>query len=138
MMSREEIDRIFDEIRSDGEPTELMEKRLRLLKDELDEREGELRRWREVKEERREDRREDRREESDEVRDEGRRNNFDDELDRAFDAVEEWKGKYYEMRERYAKRFFTTPEEVKIEQEEDVKRDGTKQTFEELFERREG
>lgn len=123
MLSREEFDRLLDEMRADSEPTELMEKRLKLLKDEFDEREGELERWRKEREE---------------VKGEGERNRFDDDLDRAFDAVEEWKGKYYEMREKYAKRFFTTPEEVKYEQEEDVKRDGTKQTFEELFERREG
>lgn len=58
---------------------------------------------------------------------------------------EDWKTKYNQLdadwRKRYRDRFFgggTTPEEVVEEQEENVKEDGEKRTYEELFEEREG
>lgn len=50
----------------------------------------------------------------------------------------EFEEKYNELKKRYIDRFFTDPEEVKEETEKDVKRDGTVQTFDELFEKREG
>ena len=47
--------------------------------------------------------------------------------------------KYFrEWRKRYRERFFGTREEVKEEQEEDVKDDGKTRSFETLFEEREG
>lgn len=51
--------------------------------------------------------------------------------------VEDYKSKYEELKEKYKKRFFGKVDEIKEEQEEDIKRDGTKQTFEELFKERE-
>ena len=58
---------------------------------------------------------------------------------------EEWKQKYEDLdkswREKYKARFFsseTTPEEVKEEQEKNVKDDGEVRDYEELFEEREG
>ena len=56
---------------------------------------------------------------------------------------DEWEKKYNELdakwREKYKSRFFnTSPDEVKKEQEDDVKRDETAQTYEDLFEEREG
>lgn len=55
---------------------------------------------------------------------------------------EDWKGKYEtldsEWRKRYRERFFGAREEVKEEQEEDVKDDGKTRSFDTLFEEREG
>lgn len=58
---------------------------------------------------------------------------------------DDWKSKYDELdaswRKRYRERFFTgrTPEEVKEEQEQDVKDDPNEDvTFDDLFEEREG
>lgn len=48
------------------------------------------------------------------------------------------RAEYENLRSKYIERFFSSPEEVKEEQTEDVKRDGEKQTFEQLFERKEG
>lgn len=53
-------------------------------------------------------------------------------------AAESWKAKYDDLRGKYIDRFFTSPEEVKRDTEEDVKEDGEIKTFEELFEDREG
>lgn len=65
-----------------------------------------------------------------------------DELMRRSEGQEDWKTKYEEndreWREKYRERFFSTPEEAKKEQEENIKEDGEKRTFEELFEEREG
>lgn len=49
-----------------------------------------------------------------------------------------WKTKYDELRGRYIERFFTTPEQVKEDTEEDVKEDGEVKSFDELFDEREG
>ena len=55
---------------------------------------------------------------------------------------EDWKSKYEsldgEWRKRYRDRFFSSREEAKEEQEEDIKDDGKKRSFETLFEEREG
>lgn len=48
---------------------------------------------------------------------------------------------YVTLMNKYKERFWdggTTKDEVKKDQEEDVKRDGTEQTYEELFDKREG
>lgn len=66
--------------------------------------------------------------------------------------VEEWKTKYNELdkswREKYKARFFdnqntnssnkTTSDDIKDDQTEDVKDDGEKVTYDDLFEEREG
>ena len=65
-----------------------------------------------------------------------------DELVRRSEGQEDWKTKYEEndaaWRKKYTERFFSTPEEVKKEQKEQVKEDGEKRTFDELFTEREG
>lgn len=59
-------------------------------------------------------------------------------------SEEDWKSKYETLRKQYIDRFFggdqafAKAEEIYREQEEDVKRDGTVQSFAELFERAEG
>ena len=58
---------------------------------------------------------------------------------------EQWEQKYKDLdeswRKRYKERFFsteTTPDDVVKEQKEDVKEDGEKITFDDLFKEREG
>lgn len=58
---------------------------------------------------------------------------------------EDWEKKYHQLDEdwkkRYKERFFnaeTTPDEVIEEQKKDVKDDGEPESFEDLFEEREG
>lgn len=57
-------------------------------------------------------------------------------------SSEEWEEKYKkldeEWRKKYKERFFTTPGEVKEEQEEDAEKDGEEISFDNLFEEREG
>lgn len=65
-----------------------------------------------------------------------------DELVRRSEGQEDWKTRYEEndaaWRKKYTERFFSTPEEAKRQQEEQVKEDGEKRTFDELFTEREG
>lgn len=49
-----------------------------------------------------------------------------------------WKAKYDDLRGRYIERFFTSPEQIKEDTEEDVKEDGEVKSFDELFDEREG
>lgn len=67
---------------------------------------------------------------------------YDDLERRAAGDGEDWKGKYEaldgEWRKRYRERFFGSREEVKEEQEEDVKDDGKTKSFDTLFGEREG
>lgn len=58
----------------------------------------------------------------------------DDAISRAETAEKGWE----ESRNKYADAFLTSPARVKREQSSDVKRDRLPQTFEELFQRREG
>ena len=50
----------------------------------------------------------------------------------------QWKTKYDALRGRYIERFFTTPEQIKEDTEDDVKKDGEVKSFDELFDDREG
>ena len=51
-----------------------------------------------------------------------------------------WSQKYENMRRRYRERFFSSPEEAKDDQLEDIDKDGdsTVMTFDALFDKREG
>lgn len=49
-----------------------------------------------------------------------------------------WKAKYDDLRGRYIERFFTSPEQIKEDTEDDVKKDGEVKSFDELFDDREG
>lgn len=122
MLSREEVYDLMRKIADTGGLTEDMEKDLERLKAEFDERDGELRRYRErydgekaSPDERREDERVERSE------------------------YEKLKADYDGLRTRYLDRFWgKVKDDVMEETEEDVKRDGTVQTYDELFERKEG
>lgn len=76
---------------------------------------------------------------------------FIEDMTDTFDALsspnntDEWEKKYNELdtqwREKYKARFMsseTDPQSVIDEQEEDIKDDGTKTTFDDLFKEREG
>ena len=61
-----------------------------------------------------------------------------DSYDEQQGMANQWKSKYDDLRGRYLERFFTAPEQVKEDTEEDVKEDGEVKTFDELFDEREG
>lgn len=65
-----------------------------------------------------------------------------DDLLRRSEGQEDWKTRYEEndeaWRKKYRERFFSSPEEVIEEQKKNVKEDGEKRTYEDLFEEREG
>lgn len=129
--------KILTRIMESGGVTEDMEKDIQRLKDDFDEREGILRKYGEVYD-------------------------VEDDVDE-YDLIdvytpdEEWKlereglekerddykGKYEDMKRRYAERFVTgepstTGRTVIDNQEKDIKRDGEYQTFDELLTRVEG
>lgn len=61
-----------------------------------------------------------------------------DSYDEQQGMANQWKSKYDDLRGRYIERFFTSPEQVKEDTEEDVKEDGEVKSFDELFDEREG
>lgn len=136
ILSRRGMDKILRRIMETGGLTDDMEKDIQRLKDDFDEREGILKRYGEVYD--------------GEDRDEYDYSDRDSEsvyTPREEDKIEEdWRGRYEEMKRRYIDRFFggrdpkDTEEykEIMKETEEDVRRDGEKQTFDELLERTEG
>lgn len=136
ILSRRGMDKILRRIMETGGLTDDMEKDIQRLKDDFDEREGILKRYGEVYD--------------GEDRDEYEYSGRDSEsvyTPREEDKIEEdWRGRYEEMKRRYIDRFFggrdlkDTEEykEIMKETEEDVRRDGEKQTFDELLERTEG
>ena len=121
LMSRRGMYDLLRKIMETGGLTESMSDDFQRLKDDFDEREGMLRRYGEV---------------------------YDGEDQEYYDYtprdVEDWESRYNELRDEYQRRFWGTDEvrekveEIKEETEEDVKRDGTNQTFDELLERVEG
>lgn len=144
LLSKEEHEGLLRRIAETGGATPEMLEDIQKLRDEYDERMGELRRYGERRdkdrpegseEEERKLDREDRRDEREDRRDD--RDDVESRGEREVDPTD-WRGKYEEIRKKYIDRFFTSPEEVKEDQEEDVKRDGEKVTFEELFKEREG
>lgn len=136
ILSRPGMDKILRRIMETGGLTDDMEKDIQRLKDDFDEREGILKRYGEVYDG----------EDRDEYEYSGR--DFESVYTpREEDKIEEdWRGRYEEMKRRYIDRFFggrdpkDTEEykEIMEETEEDVRRDGEKQTFDELLERTEG
>ena len=141
LLTKTGMDKILRRIMESDGLTEDMEKDVQKLRDEFDEREGVLRKYGKVYDG--EDMDEYDWEESREIR-----NDNDDDVE-VFTPCEEekieyWKGRYEEMRKKYIDRFFGGDdirrdfEETMDETEDDVRRDGEPQTFEELLERTEG
>ena len=67
---------------------------------------------------------------------------FDERVEKAAEAFDvdgvSYKEKYDNVQRRYRERFFTSSEEVKEDQYEDIKKDSSKLTFDSLFSNREG
>lgn len=60
------------------------------------------------------------------------------ERDEAIADRDRYRGEVDDWKKRYADRFFTTPDQAIHDQVQDIKRDGTVQSFDQLWERREG
>lgn len=135
ILTKTGMDKILRRIMETGGLTEDMEKDIDRLRSDFDEREGILRGYGETYDG------EDRDEYEWRGRDEERREDSDRD-DR--EDYEDWRGRYEEMRQRYLDRFFGGRDEgekyreIMRETEEDVRRDGEPQTFDELLERTEG
>lgn len=114
-----------------GGMTEDMEKDVERLKDDFDEREGILKRYGETYDG----------EDQDEYEYSGR---DDINIYTPREEEKDWKKEYDDLKARYMDRFFGTSEvkedfnDTIEETEEDVKRDGEVQSFDELLERTEG
>lgn len=134
ILTRTGMDKILRRIMESGGMTEDMERDVTRLRDDFDEREGMLRRYGEVYD--------------GEDRDEYEYSGRDDinvytprEEDKDY---EDWRSRYEEMKQRYLDRFFggrNVEEEYREtmeDTEEDVRRDGEPQTFDELLNRVEG
>lgn len=135
-LSKEEHDGILKKIMHSGGFTVDMEKELQALRDDYDEREG-------MKEA--EDSNSSTSDEPSEDSSEEASETGGEEVETEGEEVIDWKSKYdevntsyAELKARYEERFFSNGNKVKEETKEDVKRDGTKQTFEDLWEKREG
>lgn len=126
-MTKEEHDALLRRIAETGGATPEMLDDIQKLRDEYDEREGMLRRYGERYDGENRERKE--REESP-----------PEEREKDLDGVDrediDWRGKYEEIRKKYVERFFSSPEQAKEEQNEDVTKDGETMTYEELFKER--
>lgn len=125
LLTKTGVNKILRRIMETGGLTDAMENDIKRLKDDFDEREGILKAYGETYDG----------EDKDEY-------DFKGKEQSQISTDEDYKGKYEEMKQKYLDRFFggvgNEVEEIKEETKEDVKRDGTEQTFEDLFEKREG
>lgn len=130
ILTKTGMDKILRRIMETGGLTEDMERDIDRLRSDFDEREGMLRRYGETYD--------------GEDMDEYEWRERDDESREEAKDYEDWRGRYEEMRQRYLDRFFGGRDEgeecreIMSETEEDVRRDGEPQTFDELLERTEG
>lgn len=134
ILTRSGMTKILRSIMESGGMTEDMERSVRRLQDDFDEREGILKKYGETYDG----------EDRDEYEFSGR------DTDEIYTPREEekladdWRAKYEEMKSRYLDRFFGTDEieedfdRTMRETRDDVKRDGEPQTFNELLDRVEG
>lgn len=128
LLTKRGIDKILDRIWETGGMTPDMEEDIKRLRDEYDERKGILDKYGEEYDG----------EEDEYEFKERERTVYDD------TEVEMWRDRYEEMKRRYKERFFGTDKmeddykDIIDGTEDDVKRDGRPQTFDELLERVEG
>lgn len=131
ILTRSGMEKILRRIMESGGMSEDMEQDIERLKDDFDEREGILKRYGETYD--------------GEDRDEYDYSERDDiNIYTPKEEEKDWKQEYDNLKERYMNRFFGTSD-IKEEfddtmegTKEDVKRDGTVQSFDELLERVEG
>lgn len=137
----EEYQDLLKEIANSGGDTPKMLELLQKLRDDYDEREGELRRYKETKDK---ETPEGEKEEREKIREESREDDKEDrgERLRAYEGKRDMVSRedYEELRRKYIERFFSTPEQAKKSQEEDVRKDSKSDSmsFDELFKKREG
>lgn len=161
--TKKEHEDLLREIALSGGDTPKMLELMQKLRDDFDDREGELKRYRETA-----DRKppEGEQREEKEVREESREDNKEDggERRQAYDALDEdtkerrmegvdresrsrgvdrdtvSRADYEDLKRKYIERFFSTPEEAIKENKEDVKKDDRVKdlSFEDLFKDREG
>jgi hypothetical protein len=131
ILTRSGMEKILRRIMESGGMTEDMERDVERLKDDFDEREGILKRYGETYD--------------GEDRDEYDYSERDDiNIYTPKEEEKDWKQEYDNLKERYMNRFFGTSDvkdefdDTMEETKEDVKRDGTIQSFDELLERTEG
>ena len=143
ILTKTGMDKILRRIMETGGITEDMEKDVDRIRSDFDEREGMLRRYGETYNG--EDMDEYEWKERDESQEDSDRDDKDIYTPREeAKDYEDWRGRYEEMRQRYLDRFFggrdegEEYQEIMSETEEDVRRDGEPQTFDELLERTEG
>ena len=128
LLTKTGINKILRRIMESGEMTEEMENDISRIQSDFDERTGYLSGFGEVQEG----------EDIDEY------NYTVTETAPPENDSEVWKTKYNDMRKKYMDRFFGNTQiedetnKIVLEQEEDIKRDGEPQTFDELLERVEG
>lgn len=131
ILTRSGMEKILRRIMESGGMTEDMERDVERLKDDFDEREGILKRYGETYD--------------GEDQDEYEYSERDDvNIYTPREEEKDWKKEYDDLKARYMDRFFGTSEVKEDfngtieETEEDVKRDGEVQSFDELLERTEG
>lgn len=131
ILTRSGMEKILRRIMESGGMTEDMERDVERLKDDFDEREGILKRYGETYD--------------GEDRDEYDYSERDDiNVYTPKEEEKDWKQEYDDLKERYMNRFFGTSDvkdefdDAMEDTKEDVKRDGTVQSFDELLERTEG
>lgn len=125
LLTRKGVNTILRRIMETGGLTDAMENDIKRLQDDFDEREGMLKNYGEVYDG----------EDKDEYE-------FVPKESTILEGGEDYKTKYEDMKQKYLDRFFggvgNEVEDVMEEQEKDVQRDGEEQTFDSLFEKREG
>lgn len=131
ILTRSGMEKILRRIMESGGMSEDMEQDIERLRDDFDEREGILKRYGETYD--------------GEDRDEYDYSERDDiNIYTPKEEEKDWKQEYDNLKERYMNRFFGTSDikeefdDTMEETKEDVKRDGTVQSFDELLERVEG
>lgn len=137
--TKEEHENLLREIAESGGDTPKMLELMQKLRDDFDEREGELRRYHE---ERDKEEPEGLEKKEEEIEQESEEDDKEDggERRKAYGALKNYvsRADYEDLRNKYIERFFSTPEEAKKEQKKNVKEDGEKKSFDELFKDREG
>lgn len=146
--TKQEHDNLLMEIAKSGGDTPKMLELMQKLRDDFDEREGELKRYRET-----EDKRppEGTKEEERKIVDESQEDNREDggERRRAYGVAPDRRGvsvdtvsraDYEDLKQKYIERFFSSIPEAIREQKEDIRKDDRVDdlTFEDLFKEREG
>lgn len=160
-LTKREHEDLLMEIALSGGDTPKMLELMQKLRDDFDDREGQLRRYNEERDrkppegQRTEERRIERQSEEDNREDGGERRDAYDALSESDPGAEDSdkaetdpgvrkdtvsRADYEDLKRKYIERFFSTPAQAKRDQVEDTKEDDNSDelTFEELFKKREG